>query len=311
MARRKELSAMDGTITCNELKTRMAAGAVVIDVMTPEDYAACHVADAGNACIYEMVFLDRVAEYAPDRDTELVLYDASGTTRAAQVARERLIQAGYSNVSILKGGLAGWRAAGLPVEAEDQDGLVEPALQDGTYRIDVEKSAVEWIGRNLNNRHHGRIGIRGGELVIRGGWPFEGSIVLDMNSITDTDIQDPVWHEMLIRHLKSDDFFAVERFPTASFHLNGWVTQHGVSSGAPNGIATGALTIKDVVRTISFPAIVAPQADGSIKAHATLDIDRTHWNVCYGSGKLFERLGMHLVHDIISLELFILARQAT
>src|SRR6185369_8620889 len=240
-----------------------------------------------------------------------VLYDASGTTRAAQVARERLIEVGYVNVSILKGGLAGWRAAGLPVEAEDEGGMVEPALQDGTFRIDVEKSSLEWIGRNLNNRHHGRIGIREGELVIRGGWPSEGSIVLEMNTITESDIQDPFWHDMLIRHLKSDDFFAVERFPTASFRLTGWVTQHGVSPGAPNGIATGALTIKDVTRTVSFPAIVAPQEDGSIKAHATLDIDRTHWNVCYGSGKLFERLGMHLVHDIISLELFILARQAT
>ena len=297
---------MDNTITCSELKERMAAGAMVVDVMTPEDYAACHVAGAGSACIYEMVFLERIAESVPDRGTELIVYDASGTTRAAPVARERLVEAGYANVSILKGGLAGWRAAGLPVEAEDQGGVAEPVLHDDTYRIDVEKSSLEWIGRNLNNRHHGRIDIREGELVIRGGWPHEGSIVLEMSSITNVDLQDTEWRDLLIRHLKSDDFFAVERFPSASFQLTGWVTQHGVSPGAPNGIATGDLTIRDVTRTISFPAIVAPQADGGIKAHAAFDIDRTLWNVCYGSGKLFERLGMHLVHDVISLELFIL-----
>lgn len=299
---------MNATITCHELKERMAAGAVVVDVMTPEDYAACHVAGANSACIYEMVFLDRVAEYAPDRNTELVVYDASGTTRAAEAARERLVQAGYTGVSILKGGLADWRSAGLPVEAGDQAGLPEPKLKDGTYRMDFEKSSLEWIGRNLNNRHIGRISIKEGYLLIQGGRLSGGSIVLDMDTITNLDLQDPAWRDMLHRHLKSDDFFAVERFPTASFRLTGWEAAEGASPEAPNGHASGELTIRDVTRPVSFPAIVAPQADGGIKAHAAFDIDRTLWNVCYGSGKLFERLGMHLVHDIISLELFISAR---
>jgi len=299
---------MSVTISCNQLKERMAAGAVVVDVMTPEDFAACHVAGAYSACMYEMVFLDRIAECAPDRDTELVVYDASGTTRAAEAARERLIQAGYTAVSILKGGLAGWRSAGLPVEASDQAGLPEPKLRDGTYRIDGEKSVLEWIGRNLNNRHLGRIAIQEGSLIILGGRLSEGSIVLDMSTISNLDLQDPAWRDMLIRHLKSDDFFAVERFPTASFRLTGWEAVEGASPEAPNGIASGELTIRDKTHPVSFPAIVAPQADGGIKAHAAFDIDRTLWNVCYGSGKLFERLGMHLVHDIISLELFISAR---
>lgn len=280
-----------------------------MDVMTPEGYADCHVAGANNACIYEMVFLDRVAECVPSRDTELVVYDASGTTRAAETARERLSQAGYTNVSILKGGLSDWRSAGLPVEEGDQAGVPEPKLQDGTYRIDVEKSRLEWIGRNLNNRHYGRIAIQEGELVIQGGRVPAGKITVDMNSISNLDLQDPNWHDLLLRHLKSEDFFAVERFPTASFRLTGWETGEMVSPEAPHGIFSGELTIRDVTRPISFPAIVAPQADGGIKAHAAFDIDRTFWDVCYGSGKLFERLGMHLVHDIISLELFVLARQ--
>jgi hypothetical protein len=52
------------------------------------------------------------------------------------------------------------------------------------------------------------------------------------------------------------------------------------------------------------------QEDGTLKAQAALDIDRTLWNVCYGSGRLYERLGMHLVNDLISIELFIVAREA-
>ncbi len=299
---------MGVTISCKEFLARKAAGAVAIDLMTPEDYASCHVTGANNACMYEMVFLDRIAELIPGHDTELLLYDASGTSRAAETARERLIQAGYPHVFILEGGLAGWRSAGMPVETGDLTVVAEPETQDGTYQVDVEKSRVEWIGRNLNNRHFGRIDIQAGELVIRGGVVSEGSIVLDMSSITNLDVQDPDWRDLLISHLKSEDFFAVERFPSASFRLTGWEWQEGASPGTPNGIVTGDLTIRDVVRPITFPATMAPQADGGIKAHAAFDLDRTLWNVCYGSGKLFERLGMHLVHDIISLELFILAR---
>lgn len=299
---------MNATITCHELKERMAAGAVVVDVMTPEDYASCHIAGAKSACIYEMVFLDRIAECVPDRNAKVVVYDASGTTRAAELARERLNMAGYGNVAILAGGLSAWRSAELPVETGDPADAAETVLKDGSYRIDVEKSSLEWIGRNLNNRHLGRIAIKEGTLFIQGGRLSGGSIVLDMDTISNLDLQDPAWRDMLHRHLKSDDFFAVERFPTASFRLTGWEAAEGASPEAPNGHASGELTIRDVTRPVSFPAIVAPQADGGIKAHAAFDIDRTLWNVCYGSGKLFERLGMHLVHDIISLELFISAR---
>lgn len=301
---------MNAILSRNEVIRRMNAGAVVIDVMTPEEYAIRHLAGAKNACVYEMVFLEHMAEQVPDRGTELILYDATGTTRAAELARERLLQAGYSHVFLLAGGLAAWREAGLPVEGDEQAFLTEPELRDGSYRIDIETSRLEWIGRNLNKRHYGSIAIQAGELVIAGGKLSAGTIVLNMTKISNADLQDPGWRDMLIQHLISDDFFAVEMYPTASFRLDGWEMQAEASPEAPQGILTGELTIRDVTRTISFPATVAPQQDGSIQAHAAFDIDRTLWNVCYGSCRLFEHLGMHLVHDMISLELFVVARRA-
>lgn len=297
---------MKNDITCAELQELLSAGTVVVDVMTPEDFAACHIPGAINACIYEMIFLERVAERGIGHDATIVVYDASGGTRTAETARHRLLEAGYANVAVLRGGLAAWRSAGLPVEAGEDP--VEPQLRDGTFHIDTENSTLEWIGRNVTNRHFGRIAIQSGEVVIHGGRPTGGTIVMDMNNLSDIDLQDPGWNHMLIRHLKSDDFFAVEKFPTASFRLNGWETGEPISPEALSGIATGTLTIRDVTREIRFPTIIVPQAGGGIKAHAAFDINRTLWNVCYGSGKLFERLGMHLVHDIISLELFIQAR---
>jgi len=285
----------------------MASEAVLIDVMTPEDYASCHIAGAKNACIYEMVFPDRIAECAPDRNAKLVVYDASGTTLAAKTARERLLKAGYGDVSVLEGGLSAWLAAGYPVEKGEP--AAEARLEDGSYLVDTGASVLEWIGRNLNNRHHGRVAIRSGELMVEGGQPVAGSIVLDMDSISNIDLADPGWHDMLIRHLKSEDFFGVAQYPTASFRLTGWEAKKGGSAEAPEGTFSGELTIKDVTRPFSSTAIVAPQADGSLKAHASFDLDRTLWNVCYGSCRMFERLGMHLVHDIVSLELFVLAKK--
>ena len=206
------------------------------------------------------------------------------------------------------GGLSAWCSAGYPVEGSNPAGFAEISLHDGTYTIDLEKSRLEWIGRNLNNRHYGRIAIAGGELIVRNGLPAEGRVVVNMSSITNLDLQDDSWRELLNRHLKSDDFFAVDRFPTSLFELAGWKPLAKATPGAPNCTITGTLTIKDIRRSVSFPALISPQEDGSVKAHVSFDIDRTLWNVLYGSGRLFERLGMHLVHDLISLELFIVAK---
>jgi rhodanese-related sulfurtransferase len=285
----------------------MDLGAVVIDVMTPEDYAACHVAGAGNACIYEIVFLDRIAELVSGLNTELIIYDATGTTKTAEVARERLLQAGYTRVSILAGGLSAWRQAGLAVEGGAEPAFPESAAADGTYLFDVQKSRIEWIGRSLNNRHIGQLAITKGSLVIAAGRPRSADIIVDMHSLTNFDLQDAAYRDMLIAHLKSDDFLAVDRFPTASLTIRRWEAENEVFPIALGGIATGELTLRDIRLPVRFPALAAPQIDGSIKVHAAFDIDRTLWDISYGSYRYFERLGMHLVHDIISLELFVIA----
>lgn len=296
------------TISPHELNRLIEEGSItLIDVLLPEDYACRHIAGAENACVYEMVFLDRIAECVSERDRPLIVYDDTGTTLAAGTAREKLERAGYRSVAILEGGLRAWQEAGFAV-VSNVPGNVPVAVRDGAYTIDTEKSVVEWSGRNINNRHHGRISISDGDIVLADGRPQSGSIVLDMNSLSDLDLQDEGWRSMLLRHLKSEDFFDVERFPTVTFELRGASIIDGATPGTANMEIAGVLTIKETARSISFPAIIAPQEDGTLKAHAALDLDRTLWNVCYGSGKLYERLGMHLVNDLISVEMFLVAR---
>jgi len=302
---------MTATITCQELNERLAGGdsPLVIDVLPPEVYGTRHLPGASNACVYEVVFLEGVAGLAPDPATPLVLYDATGMTMAAATAREKLLAAGYRDVRVLAGGLAGWCAAGYPVE-EAGAPLPEPVLRDGTYRLDPAASVLEWTGRNFNNRHYGRIPFTGGEIVISGGELRRGEITLDMTGISNLDLQDETYRKMLVSHLKSDDFFAVDRYPVASIAISGWQPVAGATPGTPDHTVEGELTIKGVTRQIAFPAALSLQEDGSLKAQAAFDIDRTAWNITYGSGKLFEKLGMHLVHDRIDIELFLVTRRS-
>lgn len=302
---------MTMTISCTELNHQLDAGAslLVIDILPPEEYCASHLPGAVNACVYEMVFLDRMAELAPDLSVPLVLYDATGTTRTAVTAREKLLTAGYRDVRILEGGLAGWCAASYPLE--QTDGLQpEPQILDGTYLLDPLASVLEWTGRNINNRHYGRIPVEGGKVVFARGELQEGGVALDMSGITNQDLQDETYRQMLVNHLLSADFFDVTRYPLATMTVNGWEPIPSASPGTPDHLLRGELTIKGVTRPITVPVTVIPQGDNSIKAQAAFSIDRTEWNITYGSGKLYEKLGMHLVNDRIDIELFFVARLA-
>lgn len=299
---------MSAGITAQELQKLLSSEQVcLIDILLPEDFNCRHISGANNACVYEMVFLERIAECVPNLDTAIVVYDESGTTQAAKTAKEKLERAGYQKVTILDGGLQSWQEAGFGVEQGESTRPTDEVC-NGIYKVDTEKSVLEWVGRNINNRHYGRIAVSDGEIAMENGRPVSGKLVLNMNEITNADIQDEGWRGMLIRHLKSDDFFDVEKYPTARFELHNSVAIPGATPGTPNFEISGSLTIKEAARSISFPAIIAQQEDGSLKAHASLDVDRTNWNVCYGSGKLYERLGMHLVNDLISIELFIVAQ---
>jgi len=298
---------MSAKIKAHELQKLLLSEQIcLIDVLLPEDFNCRHICGAKNACVYEMVFLERIAECVPNLDTAVVVYDESGTTQAAKTAKEKLERAGYHKVTILDGGLQSWQEAGFGVEYGES---TRPASEvcNGIYKLDTERSILEWSGRNINNRHYGRISVSDGEITMENGRPVSGRVVLNMNTITNVDLQDEGWRGLLIRHLKSDDFFDVEKYPTAWFELHNSVAVPNATPGTPNFEISGSLTIKEATRSISFPAIIAQQEDGSLKAHASLDIDRTNWDVCYGSGKLYERLGMHLVNDLISIELFIVA----
>jgi polyisoprenoid-binding protein YceI len=153
------------------------------------------------------------------------------------------------------------------------------------------------------NRHFGNLKLREGEIEVRDARIARGKFTIDMDSIEDVDIEDSTMRKMLIAHLKSDDFFDVKRYPIAEFELSKTTPIEGAKPGNPNAEVGGTLTLKGVRDDIGFRAIIAPTSNGLLAVDAHLDIDRTRWNVRYGSGKLYEKLGRHLVNDEISVGL--------
>jgi polyisoprenoid-binding protein YceI len=273
---------------------------IVIDVLTPEAHAEVHLEGSENFCVYESAFLSKVIARFPEKNTPIVVYGAGAATREADAALEKLLSAGFTRVQVLAGGLEALKQAGLNVVTVP---LVNPPPQSGNLAVDTAQSVIFWTGQNLFNHHTGTLRITSGSLEIKDGAFVSGRITLDMNSIGCTDIADSAMAAMLVHHLRDEDFFAVDRFPTAEFLFHKIEPLPASRPGIPNFGVSGSLTLRGVTKDIAFPASIARKHDGTFAAQAFLEIDRTDWGVLYGSSKFFARLSEHVVHDHIHLHL--------
>ena len=162
-------------------------------------------------------------------------------------------------------------------------------------KVDSSKSTVRWLGKKMTGEHTGTIGVKEGTLVVENGKVTGGNVVIDMNSIIDTDLSDPGYNAKLIGHLKSDDFFSVATNPTAELAVT------KVENNGNSHTFTGTLTIKGITNPVSFTATSAK--DGKFMMYkGTLTVDRTKYNVRYGSKSFFENLGDKVIFDDFTLD---------
>ena len=291
-------------IDARELSERLASTAppVLLDVRLDSDHACRRIPGALNNCVFEVAFLERMEGIAPDRSRPVCVYGADDGSLESRMAAEKLCRAGWAEVLDFREGLGGWRAAGFPVE-EVAPTRSQPPIRSGVHGVDLKESRVLWTGRNLLNKHEGAIPLRTGELTVEAGRLAGGRFTFDMRGITCSDLAGSPMHDILIAHLLSDDFFDAEVFPDASFVITQTSPVNGASPGAPNLSVSGELTLKGLTRPVEFPACAGITPDGKLAAQASFAIDRTKWNVVYGSGKFFRNLGGHLVNDLIDLNL--------
>jgi len=134
---------------------------------------------------------------------------------------------------------------------------------------------------------------------------------LDMNRIVCEDLVDTAYNALLIRHLRDDDFFAVDRFPTAEFICERAEPLQACTPGTPNYTLHGTMTLRGFTKPLSFPAVIAAADAEHLTGQAQFEIDRTQFGSHYGSGRLFAFLGKHVVNDHIHLLIKLHATRTT
>lgn len=280
----------------DKLKTDLPS-VQLVDVRLADEYEAAHIERATNNCVFEVAFEDRLGESAPDKTKPTILYGTDGESHEAEMAKEKLERLGYQMIDVIDGGFAEARKV-LPV-IEGKPLPEAPPEPDGLFLIDMQASRVGWTGRNLLNKHHGSIAIRSGELVFQNGRLTRGSVVLDPNELVCDDLDAPL-QDVLITHLQGHDFFDTAVHPEIRIGI----------TGSTEDEVFADLTIKGITHPVTIPIAAGLTPDGLPAAQGTIAIDRTRWNVLYGSKKFFHRLAGHMVNDLIEIELRIVTRKA-
>lgn len=164
------------------------------------------------------------------------------------------------------------------------------------FKIQKSSSTVNWTGKKVLGLHTGNINIADGFIEITDNLIISGEIQIDMTSIVITDIEDKKTHDDFLAHLRNDDFFAVDKFKIAKLVISG-------SEKTENNKlkVDGILTIKDISHPVSFISSVEIFTD-FLHALGEIVIDRTMYNIRYGSGKFIQNLGDNLIHDDFILQ---------
>ena len=171
------------------------------------------------------------------------------------------------------------------------------------YNVDVKSSNIVWKGYKVTGEHTGNVKLKNGSLQFADGKLSGGSFEVAMNSITCTDMQGE-YGDKLIGHLKSEDFFGVDKYPTAKFTITRTIPQD--TKG--NYKIIGNLKIKESTQEVKFFANVSEQG-GMVKATGTLKVDRSEYDIRYGSGSFFDNLGDKTIYDEFDLQVELMAKK--
>ena len=170
-----------------------------------------------------------------------------------------------------------------------------------TYIVNTTESTIKWNAEKVTGTHFGMVTLTSGTLEMNDEKLVGGMFEVDMQSITVEDL-DGVWKTKLQNHLKSDDFFGAETFPKATLKIT---DVNPLEDGKYK--VGGILTIKEKSNIIEFETTII-EKDGSITATADLEIDRSKYDVKYGSGSFFDDLGDKTIYDNFVLNVKLVAK---
>ena len=175
-------------------------------------------------------------------------------------------------------------------------------METTNFKIVSSNSNVEWTGKKVTGAHNGTIGIKEGNFILNGGKVKGGNIVINTSTIKILDITDPATNEQFAGHLASDDFFSIEKFPTATFDI---LSVKELLNDTY--YLEGNLIIKDISHVVGFEASVE-NIENAITLSGKLVIDRTKYDIRFRSGNFFKDLGDTLIYNDFELDFNISAK---
>lgn len=179
------------------------------------------------------------------------------------------------------------------------------------YGVDPKASKIEWTGTKPTGKHTGTINLFDGAIFIKDSILDSGKFNIDMNTITVTDLKAGDGKEDLEQHLKGtggteadfDHFFNVKKYPQSSFEITKAVTENGKTT------VEGNLTMKGITKNVKFPAKVSVEGNTVTLVSDPFTINRTLWNINYGSKSVFDDLGDKFINDDIELKVSVTAKK--
>lgn len=172
------------------------------------------------------------------------------------------------------------------------------------YKADTKLSSLEWYAEKVGGKHNGTIMLTSGEIKNDHG-NLSGTFDVDMNSISTKDMQGE-YATKLDNHLKSADFFDAAKYPNAKFIITSVTPIKEVKEGGFTHTVKGNLTIKDKTNEISFDAVVKGEAN-KIACVGTAVVDRSKFDVKYGSKSFFPEIGDKMINDEFKLKFNVVA----
>lgn len=275
-------------LTNEEYKDIQKTEHTLINVLPKEHFEQFALDNAINICVYETSFNDKVQALHLDRNHLIVVYGESENELDAKAAAFKLDDLGFKNILILQAQLS----------ETDTDQLL--CLDNGKYHL-RKGSNLEWTGANANGSHFGDLLFKEGYIEVEN-MQLSGEFIVDMNSINTLDLKEEEGSLQLNEHLKSDDFFLSKIFPEAKYSFSNLKPLDSAYQTDINYILDGDLSIKNISRRQQVQALITKN-EKCVVVNIRVEINRTHWDVLYGSSKYFKFLGMHKIFDLISLEM--------
>jgi len=174
--------------------------------------------------------------------------------------------------------------------------LVSFFINAQNLHLKTDKSTLKWTGKQITTKtHFGSLKFKSGNIIFENGIISSGKFLVDMTSLLVEDLQGN-YKQKLEGHLKSDDFFSVEKFNESSLTILS-------SSKNDSGLdVNGNLTIKGITLPIKFKLEDLEMDQEEVRWKGVLTFDRSKYNVRFRSGSFFQNLGDKLILDEIRIE---------